>query len=203
LASEGRNTQVRILVIDDDVDLCRFMQDVLAKDGFKVTTQSDTTRAVERIRKERPHIIVLDLMMPGIGGVDLLKAIRKFDSDVAIIIFTGYPSVDSAVASMKLEAFDYIKKPFDVAEFRAVIDKVIHEKGLLVDPVRNLLVSVGVRLRLTRRDKGLTLKELSRRASLSVSLLSQIERAESSASIGSLYRISRALDLSLAELFAD
>ena len=203
MASEGRNTQVRILVIDDDVDLCRFMQDVLAKDGFKVTTQSDTTRAVERIRKERPHIIVLDLMMPGIGGVDLLKAIRKFDSDVAIIIFTGYPSVDSAVASMKLEAFDYIKKPFDVAEFRAVIDKVIHEKGLLVDPVRNLLVSVGVRLRLTRRDKGLTLKELSRRASLSVSLLSQIERAESSASIGSLYRISRALDLSLAELFAD
>jgi len=191
------------MVIDDDVDLCRFMKDVLAKDGFRVTTQSDAGQAVARIRKERPHIIVLDLMMPEIGGVDLLKAIRKFDTDVAIIIFTGYPSVDSAVASMKLEAFDYIKKPFDVAEFRAVIDKVIREKGLLVDPVKNLLATVGARLRQARRDKGLTLKELSRRASLSVSLLSQIERAESSASIGSLYRISQALDLKLAELFAE
>jgi len=203
VSPERTQTKVRILVVDDDVDLCRFMQDVLARDGYLVTTLSEATRAVDVVRKERPHIVVLDLMMPEMNGIDVLRAIRRFDSDVAIIIFTGYPSVDSAVSSMKLEAADYIKKPFDVAEFRAVIEKVIREKGLLADPVHDLLVTVGERLRSARRDQRLTLKELSRRASLSVSLLSQIERAESSASLASLYRIAQALDLSLSQLFAE
>jgi DNA-binding NtrC family response regulator len=67
---------------------------------------------------------VLDLMMPGLGGVEVLEQIRRVDSDVAVVIFTGYPSLDTAVQSMKLDAVDYLKKPFNPDEFREVLDRV-------------------------------------------------------------------------------
>src|SRR5690606_39280014 len=68
------------------------------------------------------HLVVLDLMMPKMDGVEVLKRIRKVDTDVAVVIFTGYPSLETAVQSMKLDAVDYLKKPFNPDEFRAVVE---------------------------------------------------------------------------------
>jgi DNA-binding NtrC family response regulator len=195
--------QVEILIVDDDKEICEYMETFLARDGFLVKTLNAPQDAVEEVRSGKYHIVVLDLMMPKLDGIELLRQIRKVDSDIAVVIFTGYPSLESAVASMKLDAVDYIKKPFNPDEFREVIDRVMKRKGLARSPEEELHRVIGTTIRLLRKERGLTLKQMARRTSLSVSLLSQIERAESSASISSLYKIALALDTRITRLFGD
>ncbi len=194
---------VRVLVIDDDKAICEFMETFLTKDGFEVTTMSDPARAPEEVKVGGYHLVVLDLMMPKMDGVEVLERIRKVDSDVAVVIFTGYPSLETAVKSMKLDAVDYLKKPFNPEEFREVVDRVMRKKGLLRTPEENLHRVIGETIRTLRKERGLTLKQMARRTALSVSLLSQIERAESSASISSLYKIASALDVRIQDLFGE
>jgi len=194
---------MRVLVIDDDRAICDYMETFLAKDGIGVKTLDDPNLAAEEVKNGGYHLVVLDLMMPKLDGVEVLKQIRRVDDDVAVVIFTGYPSLDTAVQTMKLEAIDYLKKPFNPEEFRAVVDRVMRRKGLLRSPEENLHRVIGETVRNLRKDNSLTLKQMARRTGLSVSLLSQIERAESSASISSLYKIAVALDVRIQDLFGD
>ena len=195
--------QVRVLVVDDDKAICEFMETFLTADGFEVTTLNDPLAVEETVRAGGFHLLVLDLMMPKMDGVEVLERVRRVDKDVAVVIFTGYPSLDTAVQSMKLDAVDYLKKPFNPDEFRTVLERVLRKKGLSRTPEEDLHKVIGESIRRLRKDAGLTLKLLSRRTNLSVSLLSQIERAESSASISSLYKIATALDVRIQDLFGD
>lgn len=196
-------SQVGIVIVDDDKEICDYMDTFLSRDGFHVKTLTNPQDALDVVRTGRYHVAILDLMLPKIDGIELLRQIRKIDNDIAVIIFTGYPSLDTAVASMKLDAVDYIKKPFNPDEFREVIDRVLKRKGLTRNPEEDLHKMIGSTIRSIRKESGLTLKQMARRTSLSVSLLSQIERAESSASISSLYKIASALDTRITQLFGD
>jgi len=196
-------SQIGILIVDDDKEICDYMESFLSKDGFAVKTLTSPQEAVEEIKSGRYHLVILDLMMPKIDGIELLSQIRKVDTDIAVIIFTGYPSLETAVASMKLDVVDYIKKPFNPEEFGQVIERVVKRKGLARSPEEELHKVIGSSIRELRKENGLTLKQMARRTSLSVSLLSQIERAESSASISSLYKIALALDTPITSLFGD
>ena len=80
---------VRILIVDDDRAICDYMQTLLEKDGFVVKTKSDPTAVEDEVRQGSYHVIILDLMMPKLDGIEVLKRIRSFDSDVAVIIFTA------------------------------------------------------------------------------------------------------------------
>ena len=192
---------VRILIVDDDKAILEYMQVLLEKDGFLVKTLTDPTLVEEEVKTGGYHLLILDLMMPKMDGIETLKRVRKLDSDIAVVIYTGYPNLETAVASMKLDAVDYLRKPFNVDEFRDVLDRVMRKKGLARTPEEQLHRAIGDTIRQLRKDKDLTLKQMSRRTGLSVSLLSQIERAESSASISSLYKIAIALDARVRDLF--
>lgn len=192
---------VRILVVDDERAICDYVQTLLESDGYQVKTLSDPTLVEDEVRTGGYHLIILDLMMPKLDGIEVLGRIRKIDTDIAVVIFTGFPNLESAVQSMKLDAVDYIKKPFNVDEFRDVIARVMHKKGLARTPVEQLQRVIGDTIRGLRKDKALTLKQMARRTGLSVSLLSQIERAESSASLESLYKIAVGLDSRVQDLF--
>jgi two-component system, OmpR family, response regulator len=194
---------IKILIVDDERAILDYMQTLLERDGYQVKTLSDPLQVEEEVRHGGYHLIVLDLMMPRLDGIEVLKRIRKVDSDIAVVIFTGYPNLETAVASMKLDAVDYIKKPFNVDEFREVLNRVMRKKGLARTPEEQLHKAIGDTIRNFRKDKNLTLKQMARRTGLSVSLLSQIERAESSASISSLYKIAVSLDARIQDLFGD
>lgn len=194
---------MRILIVDDDRAICDYMQTLLERDGYHVKTLSDPTGVTVELKKQDFHLVILDLMMPKRDGIEVLREIRKHDKDIAVVIFTGYPNLDTAVASMKLDAVDYIKKPFNVDEFRSVIARVMRKKGLSLTPEEELHKVIGDTIRTYRKDKNLTLKQMARRTGLSVSLLSQIERAETSASISSLYKISVGLQVKIRDLFGN
>jgi DNA-binding NtrC family response regulator len=194
---------MKILIVDDDRAICEYMQTLLERDGYQVKTMSDPTGVIAELKKNDYHLVILDLMMPKRDGIEVLREIRKQDKDIAVVIFTGYPNLDTAVASMKLDAVDYIKKPFNVDEFRAVIARVMRKKGLSLTPEEELHKVIGDTIRTYRKDMSLTLKQMARRTGLSVSLLSQIERAETSASISSLYKISVGLGVKIRDLFGE
>lgn len=193
--------KIKILVVDDDADICDYMRLVLTQSGYEVKTQTLATAALDDLKEDEYHVVILDLMMPDINGVELIEEIRKFDRDIALIVFTGYPSVDTAVISLRYKVDDYIRKPFDIEEFQRSLERILREKGLMVDPEEALLITIGTNIRKARKEQGLTLKQMARRTGLSVSLLSQIERAESSASVSSLFKLATALDRRLTDFF--
>lgn len=195
--------QLSILVVDDDKDVCEYLEDFLSHDGYRVKTIYDPTLALEELRQEDFHVVILDLMMPKLSGIDLLSRIRKLDDDVAVIILTGYPSLESATASIEHNVSAYIKKPFSIDEFREVLQRIAKKKGLVLRREDELHITIGRNIRELRKNRSLTLKQMSRRTKLSVSLLSQIERAESSASVSSLFKIATALDVRITDLFGD
>lgn len=197
------SSQLSLLVVDDDKDVCEYLEDFLTHDGYRVATVNDPTQVVETLRAGEYHICILDIMMPQLSGIDLLSMIRKVDDDIAVIILTGYPSLETATASIQHDVSAYIKKPFNIDEFRTALERIAKKKGLVLRKEDELHQTIGRNIRELRKERGLTLKQMSRRTKLSVSLLSQIERAESSASVSSLFKVSSALDVRITELFGD
>ena len=195
--------QIRILVVDDESDNAELFKALLIKEGYLVTALLDPTKVIATLKEGNFHLVILDMMMPKLSGTEVLEQIRELDDDVAVIVATGFPTVETAVASLKLSASDYVKKPIDPVNFIETVQRVLEKKGITRDPEAELHRTIGRFIREGRTRQNLTLKQLARRTGLSVSLLSQIERAESSASISSLYRIATALRVRLSELFAD
>lgn len=194
---------INILVIDDDKNICESLRKILVLDGYNVKTILKPKYVIRELKKNRYHLIILDLKMPEISGEDLLREIRKIDSDISVIILTAFPSVDSAVQALQNHAFDYIKKPFKINDLRDKVKNALRSKMLLLEPEEALNKKIGEKVRELRSKNGLTLKQLAARTNLSVSLISQIERAESAASISTLNKIVTALNIKLKDLFED
>jgi DNA-binding NtrC family response regulator len=197
------SASLNILVVDDDHDICEYLQTFLSSDGYEVSAVQDPTQALDVLKQHEFHVCVLDLMMPKLSGIDLLGQIRRVDDDIAVIILTGYPSLETAAASIEHEVSAYIRKPFSADEFRDALHRIAKKKGLILRHEDELHLTIGRNIRELRKSRGLTLKQMSRRTKLSVSLLSQIERAESSASVSSLFKVATALDVKITDLFGD
>ena len=193
---------IRILVVDDDQDSVELVEKILKKDGYRVVSLTDGRKVDEELRKNDIHLAVVDLKMPDISGLDVVDMIRRHDSDCAVILMTGYATLDSAVSALRGGVVDYLRKPVREDELLGAVRRALAAKGLALLPEEELHRNIGSAIRELRKKRTLTLKQLAKRTGLSVSLLSQIERAESSASVTSLYKIAHALKIRLPELFA-
>lgn len=193
--------KLRILVIDDDEDICLYLDEFLTREGYKVATVSKPSKAIPQIKEGRHQVVLLDVRMPETDGVELLGQIRAVDSDICVIVMTAYPSVQSAIDTMKADAFDYLRKPFDLDQLRDVIQRAIRDKGLMVDAEERVNQMLGARIRSMRKERSLTLKQLANKTALSVSLISQIELGKSAASVSTLRKLAAALGVSMSYLF--
>jgi DNA-binding NtrC family response regulator len=194
---------IRFLVVDEDRAACEQMKEFLEREGFEVRAVTDPTTVEAEVRRADLHVLVLELEMKQLSGLETIKRVRKIDTDLAIIIYTSHPSFESAQEAIRYAIDAYVTKPFREEDFRHLLAEVIAKKGLTRTPEDQLHRVIGNIIRDLRRDKDLTLKDMSRRTGLSVSLLSQIERAESSASISSLYTIAKGLNTRIGSLFGD
>jgi len=104
----------RILVIDDEVEICEMLKSFLVKKGYEVITTTSAADGIEKLKTEKPKVILLDIRMPDMDGVEVMKKIRKIDQNVVVIMATGVIDEEIARETMKLGASDYIVKPFDL-----------------------------------------------------------------------------------------
>ncbi|GAB62167.1 two-component response regulator [Candidatus Jettenia caeni] len=118
-----------ILVVDDEIGILESFRMIL-KDTYRVLTANDGLKALEILRNESVNLVILDIIMPGMAGLDVLKEINKTYHDIDTIIVTAIKTVKTAIDSMKLGASDYIVKPFDVEEIKLIIDKILHSREL-------------------------------------------------------------------------
>jgi DNA-binding NtrC family response regulator len=199
---KGATVDIRILVVDDDQDSVDLVEKILKKDGYRVVPLTDGRKVDEELRKNDIHLAIIDLKMPEVSGLDVVQMIKHHDSDCAVILMTGYATLDSAVSALRGGVVDYLRKPVREDELLGAVRRALAAKGLALLPEEELHRNIGSAIRDLRKKRTLTLKQLAKRTGLSVSLLSQIERAESSASVTSLYKIAHALKIRLPELFA-
>jgi DNA-binding response OmpR family regulator len=103
----------RILIVDDEIAIVDVLQTFLEEKGHKVFTAYDGEDAVETAKRERPHMILLDIYLPKMDGIEVLRTVKEFDEAVGVIMITAFREEDVARQALKLGAFDYITKPFD------------------------------------------------------------------------------------------
>jgi len=198
MASKQR---LNVLVVDRDEATNLELKDFLSEEGYQAFALSDPGLVVEEIKKGRFQLVLLDVSPPEDAGIELLQRIRRADSDICVVAMTALPTVAAAVRTLKIQAFDYLEKPLEMEELRAVIAAAIRDKGLLVDLESRLNQVVGRRLRERRTAGELTLKQLANRTGLSVSLISQIELGKSAASMSTLHKLSTALQVKMTYFF--
>ncbi len=189
---------LKILVVDDDKDYNVYLTKFLSDEGYiakGITRPIDTLPTLEQ---EKFHIVILDLKMPQISGTELLKEIKAKHQNICVIILTGYPSFKTAVETMKFDAFDYLKKPFDLNDLRKTLNNAQKAYCLVECSKDRLKSSIGKKLKLLRKSKKVTQKQLANRTGLSPSLLSQIENGQIAASLATLDKLSSSLNVKMA-----
>ncbi|MGD0264227.1 MAG: sigma-54 dependent transcriptional regulator [Candidatus Methylomirabilota bacterium] len=122
--------RVKILVIDDDESLRRVLEYNLAQEGYAVLTASSGEQGLDLLKKERADLVVTDVRMPGMDGLQVLEGVRKVDPNVQVIILTAFGTIEMAVEAMKAGAFHYISKPFNRDELKLTIKKALQLKEL-------------------------------------------------------------------------
>ncbi len=118
----------KILAIDDERNIRRLIQNELSLEGFQVMTAANGEAGLERFAAGGIDVVLLDIKLPGMSGIQTLRAIKKTAHDAEVIMITGYGDIHSAVESMKLGARDYITKPFKLDELLAMIRQIIRER---------------------------------------------------------------------------
>jgi len=127
--------RANILVIDDEAAMRDSCQQTLSRDGNRVEVAEDGSRGLSMLERESFDLVILDLKMPGLSGMDVLKKIKEGDPEAMVIVITGYATVESAVEAMKRGAYDFIPKPFTPDSLRAIVKRALDRRELALENV--------------------------------------------------------------------
>ncbi len=120
----------KALVVDDEPDVRWLLTRVLRDKGLEVVTAEDSLAALEQIPREPPDVILLDLKMPGLDGIQVLEQVKRMDPHMPVVIVTAYGDLGSAVQAMRLGAYDYVTKPFDNDEIVFTVKRALEKREL-------------------------------------------------------------------------
>lgn len=131
------DTIKRVLVVDDEASMRRNISDLLAPLGYETVEAGDGEEALQKLVLEKPHVVILDINLPKKDGLTVLMDLKAKSSDIPVIIFTAYGTSERAIKAMKMGAFDYLEKPFELDEFILIVDRAYDYHKLLTE-VKNL-----------------------------------------------------------------
>jgi DNA-binding NtrC family response regulator len=122
--------EAKILVVDDDVELADTLTDHLLEQGYFAAKAYGGKEALDLLQERDFHLVITDLKMPGMDGMELLRRVKGIDRKVSVVLITGYGTIETAVDAIKLGAYDFIQKPFQFNELQIVIEKALDRHSL-------------------------------------------------------------------------
>ena len=153
--------KAKVLVADDEPVICRTCQRILTDEGYAVETVGSGREALKHLECDQYDVLLMDLKMPEVSGMDVLREVRARALDTAVIVMTGYATVQTAVESMKLGAFDYVPKPFTPDELTIVVRNALERKELTDENrrLRSFVAEWSDRARAMLEERDLTPEE--------------------------------------------
>lgn len=133
MASSAPAPSLSVLFVDDEQLLVRSCARIMEHEGYTVLTASRGKEALELIRRDRPDIVFTDLVLPDLDGMSLLRQIKRIDSQVLVIMITGFATVDSSIEAIKAGAYDYIPKPFTATQLQILLGRAANQVKLARD----------------------------------------------------------------------
>ena len=119
----------RILIVDDEKNIVSSLTGILSDEGYEISTTGDGVEALEIIQKDPPDLVLLDIWLPGMDGIEVLKTLKTYNSGVEVLIMSGHGTIDTAVKATKLGAQDFIEKPFSLDRITESIQNVLQERN--------------------------------------------------------------------------
>ena len=163
-----------ILIVDDSENIRSIFE--TAFEEYKLVTAADAQQALGILNRPNDIVlVVLDVMMPGINGLELLKEIKRINRGCKVVMMTAYSSKDIAIEALRLDADDYIEKPFDIDNVKAMFDRLLKDTGKPagVNHIRNAKIQMAQRLVKRNYNRHFTLKDASRELFLNYKYLSR------------------------------
>ncbi len=114
-----------IIVIDDEEVVCRMTKMVLTKEGYEVETFTDSKKALERIKEKKFDLVITDLKMEDVDGMDILKTVNKLYPDAKVIMITAYATLDTAIEALRGHVFDFFPKPIKIEELKKSVKEAL------------------------------------------------------------------------------
>lgn len=136
---DDRSDRETIVVIDDDYAMRLSCRQILTKSGFQVETFEDGAQGLEGVSRLRPGLVVVDLKMPGLSGLEVIARIHDIDPHIILVVITGYATIGTAVEAMKAGAYDFLPKPFKPDELRVIVDRGLERRRLWFESRRSEL----------------------------------------------------------------
>jgi DNA-binding NtrC family response regulator len=121
-----------IVVIDDDYAMRLSCDKILTKTGFHVKLFENGAQGVEAVPQLKPELVLVDLKMPGMSGMDVILRVHQIDPQIIIIVITGYATIDTAVEAIKSGAYDFLPKPFSPVELRLIVNRGLERRRLML-----------------------------------------------------------------------
>jgi two-component system sensor histidine kinase/response regulator len=149
----------RLLVIDDEIGICEGIQRALEPEGFQVEITLDGNAGLELVRQRGYDLVLLDVKMPSISGLDLIPLIRQADPEIICIIITGYATVEMAVSAIKQGAYDFLTKPFSVDTLLLAVNQGLERRRLSIEAQRTAQAEAEARALAEEKDRLLALDE--------------------------------------------
>ena len=126
---------LNVLLVDDDQSLRNMLSFVLGKEGYEVEEAQSGSEALKKLKGRKYDLVISDIRMPDLNGIELLKKIKTHDPELPVIMITAYAATHDAIEAMKIGAEDYIMKPFNLEELKIIIDKSLHKKSIELENI--------------------------------------------------------------------
>lgn len=192
-----------IAVLDDDLDFRNYLEDVLTDEKiYTVRTYSSAADLIASFEERLADIVLLDMKMGDVTGDKVVEQLLARWPGLCVIIITGYPSLEDMRATFKLKVFDYVAKPFTLAQLRQVLKNAVEAFGLGHTAQDRLRERLGHAIKMLRVSRDWSLKDMAAHTRLSVSQISAIERGANLPSIESMLSICAAFGKKPSEVLA-
>jgi len=121
-------SQDRVLIVDDEKNIVSSLKEILSDEGYEVSVAEDGLNALEMIQADPPDVVLLDIWLPGMDGIEVLKSVKMYQPEVEVLIMSGHGTIDTAVQATKLGAYDFIEKPFSLDKVTQAVGNVFRQK---------------------------------------------------------------------------